>query len=204
MQVELPDVETWAPFEIRFERPMGDDAFFEFCAKNRKMRIEREASGEIIIMPPAGGGSGYRNNALSAQLWMWAESDGRGRAFDSGTGYFLPNGSAYSPDASWVSNERLSRLTPSESERFLYLCPEFVAELTSPSDRLSKVQAKMAQWIASGVTLGWLIDAAQRTTYVYRPGKDPERLIGVDRIGGEGPIGGFQLELAQIWRGPLA
>jgi len=201
MQVELPDVETWAPFEIRFERPMDDDQYFEFCAQNRKVRIEREATGEIVIMPPAGAETGNRNNDLSAQLWAWAKGDGRGQAFDSNTEFFLPSGAAFSPDACWVYKSRLARFTKEEKRRFLYLCPDFVAELMSPSDRLSKVQAKMVQWIANGAALAWLIDADERTVYVYRPGREPERLTGVDHVDGEGPVEGFRLELTGIWQG---
>jgi Uma2 family endonuclease len=201
MQVELPDVETWAPFEIRFERPMDDDAFFDFCARNRKMRIERESSGEIIIMPPAGGETSYRNSELITQLGAWSKRDGRGKAFDSNTEFFLPSGAAYGPDAAWVHNSRLAQFTKEEKRRFLYLCPDFIVELTSPTDRLSKVQAKMAHWMENGVLLGWLIDADQRTVYVYRPARDPERLIGVDYVDGEGPVEGFRLNLTDIWQG---
>ena len=69
----LPDVETHARFEVtEEERPLNDEEFFEFCARNPGLRIEREANGEIIIMPPAGGETGYRNNEMSRQLGNWA------------------------------------------------------------------------------------------------------------------------------------
>ena len=201
MQVELPDVETWAPFEIRFERPMDDDAYFEFCAKNRELRIEREATGEITIMPPVGAESGNRNYDLNGQLYVWATRDGRGEGFDSSTEFFLPGGAAYAPDASWVLKSRLTGFTRGEKKRFLHLCPDFVVELMSPSDRLSKAQAKMVQWIANGVALGWLIDPDRRVVYIYRPGREPECLAGVDHVDGEGPVSGFRLELKKIWQG---
>ncbi|HTS62182.1 MAG TPA: hypothetical protein VMH28_09160 [Candidatus Acidoferrales bacterium] len=87
MQVELPDVETWAPVEIRFERPMDDDEYHAFCA------------------------------------------------------------------------------------------------------------------IADGVSFARLIDADQRTVYIYRPDKEPEQFTGVDHVDGEGPVAGFRLELTDIWQG---
>ena len=200
MQVVLPDVETLARIEIDF-RPMDDEEFFAFCAKNPDLRIEREANGDIIIIPPTGGETGNRNYDLIVQLGMWSKRDGRGRGFDSSTGFLLPNGAALAPDASWVLNNRLARLTREQKKGFVPLCPDFVVELTSPSDRLSRVQAKMQQWIENGVALGWLIDADQRTVYVYRPGKDPERLTDVDHVDGEGPVQEFRLELTDIWQG---
>ena len=61
--------------------------------------------------------------------------------------------------------------------------------------------ARVKEWIDNGVALGWLIDADQGTVYVYRPGKDPERLVGVDHVDGEGPVEGFRLDLTDIWQG---
>src|SRR5207237_7131858 len=107
MQVVLPDIETRATFQIQAERPMDDSEFFEFCGKNPELRIERDASGEIIIMPPAGFETGYRNNEVCRQLGNWARTDGRGLALDSNTEYLLPDGAALSPDASWVLKSRV-------------------------------------------------------------------------------------------------
>jgi Uma2 family endonuclease len=183
------------------ERPMGDDEFFEFCASKPKLRIERCASGEIIIKPPAGAETAYRNSDLTAQLTVWAKRDGRGRAFDSNTEYILPNGAALSPDASWVLKSRLDTFSKEQKKRFLPLCPDFVVELTSPTDRLNKVKAKMREWIENGAALGWLLDADRRTVYVYRPGQEPDRLADIDHVAGEPPVEGFRLDLGDIWRG---
>lgn len=97
--------------------------------------------------------------------------------------------------------ERLAAFTKEEKKRFLHLCPDFVIDLMSPSDRLSKVMAKMAQWIENGTALGWLLDADRRMAYIYRPGREPEELVNPDHLLGEGPVAGFRLELADIWRG---
>jgi hypothetical protein len=59
----------------------------------------------------------------------------------------------------------------------------------------------MVQWIGNGAAVGWLIDGDQRTVYIYRPGRDPERLVGVDYVDGEGPAEGFRLNLTGIWQG---
>jgi Uma2 family endonuclease len=59
----------------------------------------------------------------------------------------------------------------------------------------------MRQWIDNGATLGWLIDADRRTICVYRPGREPEELVNVDHLPGEGIVEGFRLELGEIWRG---
>jgi Uma2 family endonuclease len=134
-------------------------------------------------------------------LFNWAEVDGRGEAFDSSVMYMLPDGSSLSPDASWVSHKSLRRLSREERREFLRLCPEFVVEVMSPSDRLRATKQKMEQWIANGCQLGWLIDADRETVYVYRPSKPVQMLQGIQELAGVGPVKGFVLPLRSIWAG---
>jgi Uma2 family endonuclease len=198
MQLILNDVESQAPVILHPEA-MTDDGFFDFCGMYPDFRIERTAEGEIVIMPGAGLETGRRNGKLTAQLIFWAEADGRGEGFDSSTEYILPSGAAMSPDGSWVANSQIAALTPEQKRKFPHLCPEFVVELMSPSDRLTRAQKKMREWIENGVQLGWLLDPDSRTAYIYRPGREPEILVGSDRIEGEGPVAGFVLDLKRIW-----
>jgi Uma2 family endonuclease len=70
-------------------------------------------------------------------------------------------------------------------------------ELTSPSDRLRNARAKMQDWIANGVQLGWLLDPDHRTAHIYRPDRGPEQIVNPERLVGEGPVAGLVLELAK-------
>jgi Uma2 family endonuclease len=196
MQILVEELER--PMAIQWERRMTDDEYFQFCADNPDLRIERSAEGDILIMPPVGGESSFRNSELTVRLGNWARKDGRGRAFDSSVEYFLPSGAAYSPDASWVLRSRLDKLTRDEKRKFPRLCPDFVVELMSPSDRLPKLKAKMCEWMENGAQLGWLLDPDRRTAYIYRLGREPERLLTPERLTGEGPVTGFVLELQEI------
>ena len=180
---------------------MSDEELFGFCMANQDLRVERTAEGEILIMAPTGLETANRNVDLSAQLQRWAKRDGRGRAFDSNAEFILPDGAAFSPDASWALNSRLNALTKEQKRKFPPLCPDFVVELTSSTDRLPQVKKKMVEWIKNGAQLGWLIDADKRTVYIFRPNQEPEQLIAPDTITGEGPVAGFQLELNDIFAG---
>jgi Uma2 family endonuclease len=168
MQLILNDVESQAPV-ILHPPPMTDDEFFDFCQLYPDFRIERSAEGEVIILPGTGLETSFRDNELSRQLANWARADGRGKAFESNAEFMLPSGAAMSPDASWIDNSRLAKLTREQKRKFTLICPDFAVELTSPSDRLSRVQQKMIEWIENSVQLGWLLDADNRTAYVYRP-----------------------------------
>jgi Uma2 family endonuclease len=178
---------------------MTDDEFFDFCQLNRDLRIERTATGEIIFMPPTGGETGSRNSELNAQLYLWAKQNGTGVVFDSSTGFTLPNGATREPDASWVLRSRLVTLTPQQKQKFLPLCPDFVAELRSPSDRLRDLQDKMDEYMANGAQLGWLLDPEKRQVFVYLPDTPVLHLPNPTTLSGDPILPGFTLSLADIW-----
>ena len=121
---------------------LTEDQFFEFCQLNRDVRIERNAKGEILVMPPTGGVTGAQNAEITMQLGLWAKQDGTGVTFDSSTGFVLPDRSVRSPDGAWVARWRYDALTEAQKDRFLPLCPEFVIELKSPSDYLPRCSKK--------------------------------------------------------------
>ena len=198
--IELPGRE---PVKLVFgsEQGLSEQAYLAFCRANPGLRCERTAEGEIVIVPPAGGEGAFRSGDAFYQLRDWVGRTGLGKAFDSSVEFLLPDGSGLSPDASWVSDESLARLTRTERREFLRLSPEFVIEVMSPSDRLKAVKEKMAAWISNGVQLAWLIDGDRQTVYVYRKGRPPVTRKGLDELAGEGPVKGLVLKLAAIWRG---
>jgi Uma2 family endonuclease len=203
MQVTLPEQALPAKLTLNPKlRIKDDDEYWEFCAANPDVRFERTAQGEIVIVPPAGMESEYRGTELVVKLGRWAKKDGRGKVVGSNTEFILPSGAARSPDAAWVSNAKLAKRTKEQRRKFPPLCPEFIVEVMSPSDRLKNAKEKMAEWMANGVKLGWLIDGDRQTVYIYRAGQnEPEKKTGIKRLVGEGPIAGFVLDLTDIWAG---
>lgn len=176
-----------------------NDDFFDFCQANKALRIERTVEGDCEIMAPTGGETGWRNLSLAAQLYNWAETDGSGVAFDSSTGFVLPNGAIRSPDVSWVKKSRLAHLTPQQKQRFLPLCPDVVIELGSPRDNLPKLQAKMQEYLANGAVLGWLIDAQAEQVWVYQPDKAVVRLDKPEFLVADVVLAGFRLGMRKLW-----
>jgi Uma2 family endonuclease len=178
---------------------MTREEFYEFCLANRDLRIERTATGEVIVMPPAFSDTGNRNFNLAVQLGIWAEKDGTGLGFDSSAGFTLPNGATRSPDASWIRAEKWNTLTEVEKASFAPICPDFVIELRSKSDTLKGLQAKMEEYIENGVSLGWLIDRKNRTVHIYRLNQEPQILENPESISGDPELFGFQLPMTKIW-----
>lgn len=201
LTVSIPDV----PGGLRL--PPGvlnwsEEEFFHFCQLNRELRIERTAEGEILVMSPAGGYSGYQSGEVFRQLSNWALRDGTGVAFDSSTGFSLPNGGMRAPDAAWVRRSRLAELANAEKKRFLPLCPDFAIEVASPTDELSELTAKMEEYRQCGLLLGWLILPASAEVQVYTQG-DVRTLDRPESISGDPVLPGFVLDLGPIWNPPF-
>jgi Uma2 family endonuclease len=170
-----------------------------FCTLNEVLRVERDANGELIVTSHKGGAIGRTSAELTFQLGSYARQAETGAAFGSNTGFTLPDGSMRNPDAAFISWPRWNALSSEDQERFAPICPEFVIELRSRTDKLPELQAKMRLWIANGAELAWLIDPSRKTVEIYRPGREPEVLEGGSFVEGEGPVAGFVLELGTIW-----
>ncbi|MEG4331911.1 Uma2 family endonuclease [Microcoleus sp. AT9_A2] len=178
---------------------LTSEQFYQLCEENPDLKLERNANGELIAMPPTGGETGKRNVKLTTQLDVWNEQTELGEVFDSSTGFTLPNKADRSPDVSWVEKSRWSALTPEQKEKFIPLCPDFVIELVSPSDSLKKSQEKMQEYMENGCRLGWLINRKKREVEIYRPGQDVEVLQSPLTLSGENVLPGFVLNLQKIW-----
>ena len=175
---------------------LANDELFQLCAANRDLRIERDSEGNLILMSPAGSKTSRRNSRLAQRLNNWNDETGLGEVFDSSGGFLLPDGAMRSPDASWIPKERWEQCSPDEQEKFLPLCPDFVIELRSPSDRLFDVQKKMQEWMDNGCRLAWLIDPAEEQVFIYRPNVQPSRVDSFDDVlSGEDVLPGFTLTL---------
>ena len=173
--------------------------FEELCSEYSELRLELTSTGELIVMPPTGSQTGRRNAHLTYQLMAWAEKDATGVCFDSSTIFALPNNARRSPDASWVRRERWDRLSESLQEGFAPICPDFVVELRSRTDRRPFLLNKMSEYIANGASLGWLIDPFKRQVYVYRPNDELVILDNPESISGDPLLSGFKLDLTKLW-----
>ena len=176
------------------------EQFVALAAANRDLCLERSARGELIVNPPTGGNTGYRNSKIIYFLVRWIEEEGGdGKPFDSSTGFELPNGANRSPDASWVSQARWEALTPEQQDGFIPLCPDFVVELRSKTDTLKDLRSKMEEYMQNGAKLGWLIDPKNKRVEIYRGDQEVEVLENPSSLSGEMVLPGFSLSLKRVW-----
>jgi Uma2 family endonuclease len=176
------------------------EQFFALSAANRDLKLERNAKGELIVNPPTGWETGRFNSSISGELYLWWRNSGEsGLVFDSSTGFILPNGATRSPDASWVSQQRWDALTLQQKGTFANICPDFVVELRSSSDRIEPLQAKMKEYMDNGARLGWLLNPQNRQVEIYRSRKPVEVLENPTELSGEEVLPGFILNLRRVW-----
>jgi len=178
---------------------LTDDQFYELCRVNPDVKFERTPGGSLVIMPPTGGETGNRNSETNADFVFWNRQTQLGGVFDSSTCFKLPGGGERSPDVAWVKKQSWQMLTPEQREKFPPIAPDFVLELMSPIDRLAEAQAKMAEYMGSGVRLGWLIHRQEKAVWIYRPDSAPEHLIEPVTLSGEDVLPGFSLSMATVW-----
>jgi Uma2 family endonuclease len=204
MTIVLPQVEIH-PVVLKLTPVINltDDQLFELCQLNRDWRIEYTAQGELIVMPPTGGETGSQNAEITFQVQSWTRGDQTGVAFDSSTGFKLPNGATRSPDAAWVRRSRLTGLSREQKQKFLPLCPDFVIELRLPTDNLRAVLDKMHEYLDNGAQLGWLLDPLTRRVHVYLPQRPPEILEAPSTVSADPLLPSFVLDLRKIWEPDL-
>lgn len=192
--------ELTAPLKINVRRTqLSEEQFMELCQENPELRLELTAQGELIIMPPVGSEGGWRSGRVFFFLTLWTDQDGAGLSFDASTGFTLPNGAIRSPDASWMRRERWEALTKAQRVKFAPLCPDFVIEVRSETDRLPDLLEKMQEYLDNGAQLGWLIDPLDKRAYVYRPGQSAEIFDNPPSLSGDPLLPGFTLNVQELW-----
>jgi Uma2 family endonuclease len=184
--------------DLRSTVELTDERFEKICQSNRDLKFERTAIGELVVVALTGGETGRRNIKLSARLEMWNEQSETGVAFDSSTGFRLPNGAIRSPDAAWIRLERWQALTVEQRRKLVPLCPDFVVELCSPSDDIEDIQTKMREYLDNGLRLGWLLDPETKRVEVYRGDRTVEILENPNQLSGKDVLSDFILNLTGI------
>ena len=186
-----PDCEISEEFlrELAEERP---DLLFEVSAR-----------GDLVVTMAAGDRGSEIGGECVRIIGNWTVEPGDGVTRESSGGYEFetPLGLAKrQPDVSWISSARYEALAPEERRRDYWpTVPEFVIEVLSPTDRLSQQQEKMAEWLAGGVSIGWLIDPFEQEVHIYRPGAAPQLRRRPDALEVGPELPGLTVSFNRIW-----
>jgi Uma2 family endonuclease len=198
----MPDFTDLHPVTKRIEFPsdMTAEEFYAYCAayNHTGIRMERNPDGSIVIEPPVNYDSSFFETEVIGILRAWnlEQSQVEGMVTGSTAGFVLNNGAIRSPDASWISMQRLNEVAKKDLKKFLPKCPEFIVEVRSGSDSLQKMKAKMQEWIENGALLAWLLDPTQEKAWIYRADGSVEKVPDFETpLLGEEVLPGFVFDL---------
>jgi len=189
-------------FILKFppDTQFSDDEFFQFCAANDPLRIERNSKGQIVIMSPSGSKTGNIHFKIYSAFTHWYDKhENMGYIFDSSAGFKLPDQSVLAPDAAFVNKYRWESLSEEQQKKFAPLTPDFIIEVRSESDSLPQLKSKMEVWILNGCRLAWLIDPIEMKAYVYKPNADFYTVDNFNtHLSGETVLPDFELDLSGL------
>jgi Uma2 family endonuclease len=154
--------------------------------------------GELYRMPGAGGTHGEVTVRVCVRLHPFVESHGLGAVFaEVGFRLFPDRLTTLFPDVAFVRTERLP---PREGrERFLNLRPDLAIEIFSPTDYPKLMDEKIAQYLAAGTPLIWVLYPRKRSVRVVRPGYDEAELGPDETLDGGDVLPGFSIRVAEFF-----
>jgi len=187
-------------YQIRkYKDDMTDEEFLEFCGANDNMLIERDKDRNIIIRPLLVAPVAWLQDELGMEIWSWEKKHNMGISFSSNVGFELKNTAIRMAGANWISTERWRTVPREDYDKFIYVPPDFIAEVVTPTSNLKKLKEKMLEWMGNGVRLAWLVNPYEKTTHIYREDSSVDLVEGFDKtLSGEHVLPGFELELAPL------
>jgi len=98
--------DSLAPLRLPPDLRLTPEQFALVCTENWEAVLELAADGRLISMPPTRSETGARNARLEMRLLLWADQQGGWKVCGSSSGFRLPDGSVFSPDASVIRLDR--------------------------------------------------------------------------------------------------
>lgn len=178
---------------------MTADQFWDWCQRpenvDRRVELDR---GEVVEMPPPGEVHGVLCWWIGFLLGGYVQRHG-GLIANNDTGLVVQEDPATvrGVDVMLFSEVSLRQpLQPGHSRRL----PQLVVEVVSPSDKPNRLNRRIGDYLRRGVQLVWIIDPADRTVGVHRPGELPAILDEGDDLTGDGVLPDLRLSVAEVFK----
>ncbi len=178
---------------------LTDEEFFAFCVANQGLRVERDKKRNISIRLLWDSETGVLNTSLPGEIGRWNDRNNLGAVVDVSAGFTLANDAVRAADVAWISKDRWETIPEANRKKFARTCPDFVAEIKSPSDSVRDLKNKMREWVENGCRLGWLIDMEARQVYVYTPAQLDPPALPLGKVNGADVLPGLEIDLNEIF-----
>ena len=155
--------------------------------------------GELRMAPPPGSEHGEVTMNLAGPLYQHVKKNNLGVVYAAETGFKLESNpdTVRAPDVAFVrieSVQQTGRLPGYRSGS-----PDLVVEVLSPSDRVTGVEEKIAEWLEAGARMVWVVSPKLRTVTVYKSLTDVVTLTDKDQLEGGDVVPGFRIAVAKIF-----
>ena len=153
--------------------------------------------GRLVVREPPGTWHGAIAANLAYYLSDFVRRQGLGQVFAQDTGFKIASDpdTVRAPDVAFVGTERTDRI---RARGYAELAPDLLAEILSPDDRPAEVLAKVADWLAAGTKIVWVVDPERREVRVYRQDGSLSVLGNSDSLDGEDVLPGFTCPLTNV------
>jgi Uma2 family endonuclease len=176
----------------------ADLAFFPTDLPSGSVDFELE-SGRLVVVVPPGHMHGSVQARITTELGIQGERAGFGRVFTE-VGIVLTRNpdSVLAPDVVFVVNSNLPvRESP---EGYLETIPDLVVEVRSKNDSRGHLDRKVAEYIAVGVRLVWVVDPETRSVAAHRGDRGPHVFLEADTVTIDDVVPGFHVAVGDIFR----
>jgi Uma2 family endonuclease len=155
--------------------------------------------GELRMAPPPGSEHGEITMNLAGPLYQHVKKSNLGVVYAAETGFKLESDpdTVRAPDIAFVRRETVQQTGRQSGYRSG--APDLAVEVLSPSDRVSKVEEKVAEWLEAGAQVVWVVSPKLHTVTVYRSLTDIKTLTEKDILDGGDVVPGFQISIAEIF-----
>jgi Uma2 family endonuclease len=155
--------------------------------------------GRLVVREPPGSSHGIIAMNLGYLLSDFVRKHGRGVVFAQDTGFKIAANpdTVRAPDVAFLRRDRLEVIRPSG---YAAVAPDLLAEVLSPDDRPADVLSKVADWLAAGTGVVWVIDPDRREARIYRRDGSLDLIPAEGALGGEDVLPGFSVPLEEVLR----
>jgi Uma2 family endonuclease len=176
--------------------------------------------GEILRMPPPKGEHGAIEarlvEAIGRRLYQaaaalgWDESQGIGArdllvgqvdSGEAGIHFHLPDDpdQVRGIDVGYLTPDQVARHRAAGIGEYIPEVPALVAEVIGPSESAAYINEKVADYLAGGALMVWLVFPPTRTVQVHRAGEPIQIVSGAVRLEGDPVLPGFSIALGSLF-----
>jgi len=153
--------------------------------------------GEVRTMAPASGGHGLDGGAIHGHIFVFLQRHPIGAVLIAETGFRLRSDPdrVRAPDVAVVLYANRPRETIGAG--YLEGAPDLAVEVVSPNDSADEVAEKVADWLAAGTSLVWVVYRGPRIE-VHRADGRVQRLGADDEVDGGETLPGFRMRVRDL------